>query len=164
MVLTFLAICSLTPTDERICFLKADSIVFNLPPVNWLPLTCVPCFSFLLTSPNLRSARNHISIILCIFIPSVELIKIHPMLKKYYKAIISLALSVVFGIFAYWYLNYYLIETTYHPDGTESGSIKEMTLTRSWILLGSILLSFSSFVLFLYHTVKTLRRTISNKT
>jgi len=86
------------------------------------------------------------------------------MLKNYRTAIISLALSFVFGIFAYWYLNYYLIQMTYNPDGTGTGFIKEMTLTRSWILIGSILLSFSSFVLFLYHTVKTLMRTNSNKT
>jgi hypothetical protein len=81
------------------------------------------------------------------------------MLKKYYRSIISLVLSFVFGIFAYWYLNYYLIQMTYHPDGTEWGTIKEMTLTRSWILMGSILLSFLSFILFLYHMFKTLKRT-----
>jgi len=93
----------------------------------------------------------------------LEIIKINPMFKKFYKVIISLALTVVFGIFAYWYLNCYLIQTKYLPDGTRFGSIKEMTSTRSWILIGLILISFSSFVLFLYHTVKTLRRTNSHQ-
>lgn len=86
------------------------------------------------------------------------------MLKKYYRAIFYSILYISTGIFAYWYLNYYLIHATRYPDGTELGSIKEMTFTRSWILIGSFLLSFASLILFLYHTVKSFKKRHSNKT
>lgn len=73
------------------------------------------------------------------------------MLKKFYKPIIYLALTIVLVIFVYWYLNYYMLGINDLPDGTEVGYMKETTLTRGSIVLGGIILSFASFILFLYH-------------